>query len=52
VRYRVLFETDDDSALANSVNYGCDYPWIELSIDGTKYDVNSKYLYGTTYDEA
>ena len=24
-----------------------DYPWIEFSISGTKYDINSKYLYDT-----
>ena len=27
-----------------------DFPWVEFSIDGKKYDVNSKYLYGP-YDD-
>jgi len=33
-------------------NYETDYPWIELNINGTKYDINSKYLYGTPYNES
>ena len=29
----------------------CDYPWIEFCINGSKYDVNSKYVYGGSGDE-
>jgi len=28
-----------------------DYPWIEFCINGAKYDVNSKYVYGGFGDE-
>jgi hypothetical protein len=29
--------------------YVNEYPWVEFSINGTKLDINSKYIYGSYY---
>jgi len=46
--YKPVYYFNDEAEKSFCEN---DYPWIEFNINGMKYDVNSKYLYGTDYND-